>query len=376
MTDSPPSTPTAPEPERHDLSPEEKEAVERIMSELGEKLPNVHHQIRQIMEFRGLEWTQALLEETLKIEADGGMMTANEKRRRTPGGVFLYIARQRMTQPERKRIFNNREAKRRSKKKNKKKKKPSSPGIQIDPNLPLFNWTERIEVIAPLAQGVAPTMKSSLVGRPGDIATFQDVVVLTMENNPHKYTVPKGVPQPPDVSVPYTVYIAHKQWAKVAEAIKNPEDRLIIEGFCGWDQEMKRMAMYAQNVTTVMLQAAQRASKQAKAANADATAPKPAAAPAPKPAAQAQKPAEKKKAAPPPPPPAASLIPPLELPANVPPEIAQKARELHIAVYQYRERLAGLEAKPANQRLGYDMIRKLLTNTEKQLEDLLKPYQG
>jgi hypothetical protein len=54
------------------------------------------------------------------------------------------------------------------------------------------------------------------------------------------------------------VYIASKQWKKVEEAIKDPEDSLIIEGFPKIDQEMSAIAVFASNVTTKKLQMAKK----------------------------------------------------------------------------------------------------------------------
>jgi hypothetical protein len=70
--------------------------------------------------------------------------------------------------------------------------------------------------------------------------------------------LPKGMPKPPETPTLYVVYIAHKQWRKVAEAIQKPEDVLIIEGFPTYDPELKGLAVFATNVTTKLLQAAKR----------------------------------------------------------------------------------------------------------------------
>jgi hypothetical protein len=56
----------------------------------------------------------------------------------------------------------------------------------------------------------------------------------------------------------YLVYIASKQWNKVAAAIENPEDRLVIEGYPFMDEKLKVIGVLTQNVTTVMTQRALR----------------------------------------------------------------------------------------------------------------------
>src|SRR5690348_17061273 len=52
--------------------------------------------IQQIIEAIGPEATQAHLRQALEVEANGGMLTADGRRRRTPGGVFFLLARKAM----------------------------------------------------------------------------------------------------------------------------------------------------------------------------------------------------------------------------------------------------------------------------------------
>jgi hypothetical protein len=54
-----------------------------------------------------------------------------------------------------------------------------------------------------------------------------------------------------------------KQWNKVAEAIRDPEDTLIVEGFPQLDPETSCIAVFATNTTTKKLQQAQRQAQQA-----------------------------------------------------------------------------------------------------------------
>jgi hypothetical protein len=53
---------------------------------------------------------------------------------------------------------------------------------------------------------------------------------------------------------------ASKQWKKVEEAIKDPEDVLIVEGFPKTDPEVSAIAVFATNVTTKKLQMAKKQS--------------------------------------------------------------------------------------------------------------------
>ena len=67
-------------------------------------------------------------------------------------------------------------------------------------------------------------------------------------------SLPKGLPVPTSATIKYVVYIASKQWKKVEEAMKDPEDTLIIEGFPKTDPEVSAIAVFATNVTTKKLQ--------------------------------------------------------------------------------------------------------------------------
>src|SRR5690606_33338866 len=62
-------------------------------------------QITKVVEVLGRDESLDLLDEVDRIEANGGMLLPNGQRRRTPGGVFFYLARQRLPRPYRYSIF-------------------------------------------------------------------------------------------------------------------------------------------------------------------------------------------------------------------------------------------------------------------------------
>ena len=73
--------------------------VEEIADLLGEAEPRPCAQIAQLMTRLGPIAMTVLVEAVLSIEAQGGMLTA-AGRRRTPGGVLLYLTQGRVwTQP-------------------------------------------------------------------------------------------------------------------------------------------------------------------------------------------------------------------------------------------------------------------------------------
>src|SRR5689334_14826049 len=76
-----------------------------IALKLGETGRHAKHQIAQVVELLGPDAAQALLEETQQIEQAGGMLTNDESRRRTPGGIWLHLAKERVSDEDRARIF-------------------------------------------------------------------------------------------------------------------------------------------------------------------------------------------------------------------------------------------------------------------------------
>jgi hypothetical protein len=98
------------------------------------------------------------------------------------------------------------------------------------------------------------------------------------------------------VNVTYTVYVAAKQWKKVANALRVAEDMLIVEGVCLPDAETGGLSVLALSATTKVMQRqkvvlAQQKEKEKSAASPDDEAPAKPAAKAPAPAAKAAPPA-------------------------------------------------------------------------------------
>lgn len=109
--------------------------------------------------------------------------------------------------------------------------------------------------------------KITLTGRPGRIIEAQGAVLTVMTTDPAKApTLPKGLPVPPAQPTRYVVYIAAKQWQKVADAIKQPDDVLIIEGYPVFDERLPGLAVLTQTITTRNLQRAKREAESAPAA--------------------------------------------------------------------------------------------------------------
>jgi hypothetical protein len=101
-------------------------------------------------------------------------------------------------------------------------------------------------------------VKITPVGRPGRIVEKGSVVLTTMQSSKAP-TLPRGLPEPPGEPMTCVVYIAGKQWRKVAEAIRDPQDKLIVEGYPAFDKRLGALVVFATSVATVKnLQAARR----------------------------------------------------------------------------------------------------------------------
>jgi PHAX RNA-binding domain-containing protein len=233
-----------------------QQIADQIGDTLGENNFHARRQIKLIVELVGVEFVQAVLQETLTVEANGGMLTLNESRRRTPGGVFLYLARARVAPELVEKIFPpGGRYKKEQADTSDQPKKAARPQYTLIPREEL-----RAIVKAVLeAQGDISSMKVTLIGRPGQIEQRGPLVVTAMKHDGTFPSLPKGLPAPPKAQTTYLVYIAAKQWNRVAESITKPEDKLIIEGQLSFDPKLGQIVVYTTNVTTKLLDQAKRA---------------------------------------------------------------------------------------------------------------------
>lgn len=201
-----------------------------------------------VIKILGMETARTLLEETLQIEAEGGWMLPDNSRRRTPGGVFLVLAKQRMTREDAKRLHCLPKLAH---------AKTTPPKGSPKP----FDWKHRQSVVGVLRKqpGDLTTVKAVVMGRPDRINEQAECVSLTLTHPPQQQCLPRGLPTPGDNLVSsYTVYVASKQWKKVAAALANPDDVMIVEGLCVFNEQLGGMAVYATSATTRNLQMQQR----------------------------------------------------------------------------------------------------------------------
>lgn len=213
-----------------------------IVHQLQETNLEAIEQIELIVQLLGLERAQEFLQEALKTEAEGGLLVRDGNRRRTPGGTFFYLVRGKVSRKDRWAIW---------------------PHLAPKPKPPSFDWEERLEIVPNLLEQVweSKTVKITLIGRPGRIVEKGDVVLTSMQGSKAP-SLPKGLPPVPTDPTTYVVFIAKKQWKKVAQAIKDPQDVLIVEGYPALDKRLGTITIFTQSVTTKLLQAAKREARQ------------------------------------------------------------------------------------------------------------------
>ncbi|GAB4430985.1 MAG: hypothetical protein Kow0031_12040 [Anaerolineae bacterium] len=228
------------------------ELTQQIAAALNESGKTPLQTLNRVVYVLGEERALALLAEAQRVEADGGMLTDDGQQRRTPGGTYFKLVKEKVNGQERGRIFTPPKAKPKAK-------------LKLEPPA----W----EILKPLAEeflaqnnpGEGDKVKLTLIGRPGKVIEKEAVVMTTMQSNKAP-SLPKGLPALPPKPTTYLVFIAHKQWRKVSEAIAaDPADKLIIEGYPAFDARIGggTMCLYAQSVTTTTLQRAKWADKPA-----------------------------------------------------------------------------------------------------------------
>ena len=247
---------------QQEAEPSVQQTVLMIAQTLGETGQAVRQQIQRIVWALGPTAAQSMLEQTLQIEQNGGMMLRNGSRRRTPGGVFFHLVYT-TGQPQEGRTLGMPVSKKPKEEQTHQasKQQVKQPIPKPAPQeIPLFRWEDRIAAIkeAESEKGQV-TVKITVIGRPGKIVDRGSCIITVMESTKVPM-LPKGLPTPTNVPTKYAVYIASKQWKKVEEAIKDPEDMLIIEGFPKTDPEVSAIAVFTTNVTTKKLQMAKKQS--------------------------------------------------------------------------------------------------------------------
>ncbi len=308
-------------------------------AKLGEKSGKPIQQIGQLIDKCGLDFVEKIMAETEATEVGGGMLTQDKKRRRTKGGVFFFLAKGQMDPEYRTEIFPN--------------LAKHGDGTIMPPGI---EWEQRITPMQSLREGAGQinNLTVTLTGRPGDLHIEGSSVMAVIRQQEVKAPpYPKGVPPFSSVTgvTDFYVFIGLRHWQKVEKALENEDDMLIVEGSVVYDPQLDGITILSTGVTTKILEQQKRQSKtqprksqSGQVTNASAG------------GRQAR---------------AGTALTRPDL-SGLPEEAADKLRQLYDAADKLRQKIATMEDK--EQKSGVTMTRRLLDQTEKQINILAKQY--
>ncbi|XWX05677.1 hypothetical protein VZO05_16080 (plasmid) [Aggregatilineales bacterium SYSU G02658] len=382
--------------------PDIEQVTQEIARHLNETLDGPVRQIRMVVTHMGVEFAREVLRETMAIESTGGMLTADQSRRRTPGGVFFYLAKGKMPAEARAIIF---------------------PLPYQAKRVPVVPWEDRLAIARQALEASAAGQSGSLtalprltlIGRPGPVFHEGSTVAFELQHElSPEMPFPRGIPQPPALTLRFLVLASRQQYERIEKALKKSlKERLIVEGICTLDPELNVILVLPVILTTRSNQKRAKADqrqpmitaedeevaialpghpvphptlerekqqqrelyrrmKEKEETRAERTARKPAQAPtdaepnqtnaastdAPKPA-KLTKPAAQ--------PATVSAVPKPAVPSHASEAVLAQIRELELAAVTLRERISAMEAK---KQPGVAMTKKILENTERQIEAL------
>ena len=231
--------------------PDEPLTVERLAEALHE--PN-RPLLAGLLAHLGPERCAAVLAEALTCEANGGMLTTDGTRRRTPGGVFIELVRRQLTVRQRRQLLPYQPLPKGSPRGRSAAKRPETPP-PVAPTWEALNTA--IRGLSDRPKGEAQTMKLTLIGRPTTVETQGQSVMFQLEGRPPD-TLPKGLPPlPQGPALTWNVLVALRQWNRVKDALAADEqDRLIIEGYPL--QRGKDLVVLAQSCVSIAQQRAKK----------------------------------------------------------------------------------------------------------------------
>ncbi len=231
-----------------------------IAQALRERAPTPCGHIKRIVQCCGADQARAWLTTAQAIEANGGMLTHDGSRRRTPGGVYFHLVRQELLAAHRhddlRHIFG----------------RPMwhkggtdghhACGTRDRPaSSPPVTWDTRSDLVRDASEqyGKVTRVNITISGKPARTVELQHCTLLMLTHNGPLPALPKGIPVPAQVpETTYIVYIGAKQWKKVKEAVTDPDDTLIVEGVPIYDAPHGAIAVFATSATTKALQRAKR----------------------------------------------------------------------------------------------------------------------
>jgi PHAX RNA-binding domain len=190
--------------------------VDEIAAQLGETEDEPRATILRAVVQLGADAALALLRDAQAVEAGGGMWLGDGSRRRTPGGVFFYLLRQRTEKPDRLAIF-------------------YPEYQQIEP----LTDDELRGLLADALDWPRATPQQArlrLAGRPSkipppDLAPETPYVIFNLASDVEHMPPLSSAMPPVGVATTYRVLASTAQWRKIAPAlVQRPDARIGIVG--------------------------------------------------------------------------------------------------------------------------------------------------
>lgn len=216
-------------------SEEELMVVDQIARRLDESEPKAIEGIRRIVTMLGTEPALSLLDDALKIDREGGLMTDDGNRQRTIGGVYFKLAKNTMSQEQRSKLF----------------VPPWWPKDKPD-EIPQYDWAERIEDVHQIQGGDRghAEMEIRMTGIPAKIIDRGSAILLVMMDKPPT-TFPKGLPALPEGKQPVSLAIVvKKQWEEIEDKIEKGH-RVSLVGYPIYDDKLKQITILTKTCKAV-----------------------------------------------------------------------------------------------------------------------------
>lgn len=196
-----------------------EQTINTIAKALGESDEGPVAQIKAVVDNLGDQACLTLLAETEKIEKAGGLMRGDGSGRRSPGGVFFFLARQRLPRDVRAAIFND-----------KKPRDPNAPKSQ--PVQPAAKSSASAAGVPPSQSGGLPRRRVFEVVPASKPAASPSVIPPPVARRPEPRgdwppSPPEGAFVPPELPAA-VVRAKAKQAAQSALASLNPTDQYLL----------------------------------------------------------------------------------------------------------------------------------------------------
>ncbi len=195
-------------------------AMAQVVADIAARLGETEEQPLQLLErvvrHLGAEAALALTQETLDIEAQGGMMLRDGSRRHTPGGVFFRLVRERAAKTHYLSIF--------------------YPEYEQVFSLSAEELTGRLAGVADWPRASAQFFSFSLIGRPAaipppDTPALAPYVVFELASDLATPAFVKGLPPVTQPTV-FRVLAPTRQWPRVAKVLLDrPDAQVLVLGF-------------------------------------------------------------------------------------------------------------------------------------------------